>query len=66
MLLKSAVTAHEILSAQGLSDSDRAFYEGKILTGRFAVSNFLPEVEGLARAIQEWDRSILEIREESF
>jgi alkylation response protein AidB-like acyl-CoA dehydrogenase len=66
VLLKSAVVADSLLSASGVSDIDQAFYQGKILTARFAVSNLLPQVDALAQTISAWDRSILDMREESF
>ena len=43
MLLKSAVVADSFLGDSQTSETDRAFYQGKIFTARFAVSNLLPQ-----------------------
>jgi alkylation response protein AidB-like acyl-CoA dehydrogenase len=66
MLLKSAILADSLLQAPQISEIDRAFYQGKIFTARFAVSNLLPEVDALAKTISAWDGSILDMDEESF
>ena len=66
MLLKSAVVADSLLGGSQASKMDRAFYQGKIFTARFAVSNLLPQVDALAQTISAWDRSILDIGEEAF
>lgn len=66
MLLKSAVVADSLLSDSRISEVDRAFYHGKILTARFAASNLLPRVGALAETIFAWDRSILDMEEQSF
>lgn len=66
MLLKSAVVADSLLSSSPKSGKDRAFYQGKILTAQFAVSNLLPQVDALAKTISSWDRSILDMEEGSF
>ncbi|MEE9420952.1 MAG: acyl-CoA dehydrogenase C-terminal domain-containing protein, partial [Desulfatiglandaceae bacterium] len=66
MLLKSAVVADSLLGGSQASKMDRAFYQGKIFTARFAVSNLLPQVDALAQTISAWDRSILDIGEAAF
>jgi alkylation response protein AidB-like acyl-CoA dehydrogenase len=66
MLLKSAVVADSLLNAPQTSEMDRDFYQGKIFTARFGVSNLLPQVDALAQTISTWDRSILDMREEAF
>ena len=66
MLLKSAAVADAILGGSKVSDSDKAFYQGKFFTARYAVTNLLPQVDGLAQSINNWDRSIIDIGVESF
>jgi len=66
MLLKSAVAADSLLGGSQTSETDRAFYQGKIFTARFAVSNLLPQVDALAQTISAWDRSILDMGEAAF
>jgi hypothetical protein len=66
LLLKSAVIADSLLQAPQVSESDRAFYRGKIYTAHFAVANFLPQAEALAKTIASWDRSIIDMDERSF
>jgi len=66
MLLKSAVVANSLLENPQISEKDRIFYAGKILSGRFAVSNLLPQVDALAKTITAKDRSILDMEEDGF
>jgi alkylation response protein AidB-like acyl-CoA dehydrogenase len=66
MLLKSAVVADSLLRASKVSDIDRAFYQGKIFTAQFAVTNLLPQVDALAQTINNGDRSIIDMGVESF
>ena len=66
MLLKSAVVADSFLGNPDISETDRAFYQGKIHTSQFAVANFLPEVHAVAKTVSSWDRSILDIDDASF
>ena len=66
MLLKSAVVADSFLKTGQISEKERAFYQGKIYTAQFAVANLLPEVDAIAGTIAAWDRSIIDIEEESF
>jgi 2C-methyl-D-erythritol 2,4-cyclodiphosphate synthase len=66
MLLKSAVVADAVLGASKVSDIDKAFYQGKIFTAQYAVTNLLPQVDGLTQTINNWDRSIIDIGVESF
>ena len=66
MLLKSAAVADAFLKSDGIPEGDRAFYQGKIHTANFAVANLLPEVDAVADTIAARDRSIIDIREDSF
>jgi alkylation response protein AidB-like acyl-CoA dehydrogenase len=66
MLLKSAAVASSHLNDPQTSERDRSFYQGKLLSARFAVSNLLPQVDSLARTIAAKDRSILDMEEDSF
>jgi hypothetical protein len=66
MLLKSALAAGSLLNVSKISPADRAFYQGKIFTAQFAVSNLLPQVDALSQTIHNWDRSIIDMGIESF
>jgi hypothetical protein len=66
LLLKTAVTAQELMEAGRVAEEDRAFYQGKIHTARFAASDLLGQVDGLAKTIFAWDRSVLDIEEGGF
>ena len=66
MLLKSASVADSLLNLPETSEADQVFYQGKIFTARFAVANFLPQAEAMARTIAAWDRSILDASQEHF
>ena len=66
MLLKSAVAADSLLGKAQASEADQAFYKGKIFTAQFAASDLLAQVDGLAEAVRAWDRSILDMPEDSF
>jgi len=66
MLLKSAVLANSRLESPERLDGDRSFYQGKILTARFAVSNFLPQAHALAKTVKERDSMILQMEEDCF
>ncbi|MBW1819330.1 MAG: acyl-CoA dehydrogenase, partial [Deltaproteobacteria bacterium] len=66
MLLKSAAAADAMLKTSGTAEADRAFFQGKISTARYAVANLLPQVDALAATIAAWDRSILDMGEDEF
>jgi len=66
MLLKSAVVADSLLKSEPASEANQAFYQGKILTARFAAADLLAQVDGLAESITAWDRSILDMPADSF
>jgi hypothetical protein len=66
MLLKSAVLADSMLGSAEGSAADQAFYRGKIFTAQFAAADLLAQVGGLAEGIYAWDRSILDMAQDSF
>jgi len=66
LLLESATTADSMLYTVQAPDQNKDFYQGKITTANFAVTNLLAEAEGIAAMISSWDRSVSEIKEEEF
>jgi len=48
---KAAIAAQARLDAGNVSDSDRAFYESKIVSARFFGEQILPSTSGLAAAV---------------
>jgi hypothetical protein len=66
LLLKTAVVADSLLKTRQSTDEERIFYRGKIHTAQFAVSNFLPQVDAMARTISARDRSILDMEQGAF
>jgi hypothetical protein len=58
-LLHQAVIAHSKLDSA--SESERRFYEAKIVTARFFVNSQLQRVDTIAKTIRSDDRSALEI-----
>jgi alkylation response protein AidB-like acyl-CoA dehydrogenase len=61
MLLDAAALAQKKLAAGGLSDSEKAFYTGKVQSGLWFARNVLPQVESSARSLATEDASPLEI-----
>jgi hypothetical protein len=58
--LEQAVVAHEKLQATDLSDSDTAFYKGKLLNLSYYVNNTLPKAIALSKVIRSGDESALD------
>ena len=61
MLLDAAALAQKKLAAGGLSESEKAFYAGKVQSGLWFARNVLPQVEASARSLATEDNSPLEI-----
>jgi alkylation response protein AidB-like acyl-CoA dehydrogenase len=66
MLLEGAAIAFETKKGLDASQPDAAFYEGKIAAALYYAKNVLPGVEQKARAMQDEDRSALDIPEAAF
>ncbi|HET9876004.1 MAG TPA: acyl-CoA dehydrogenase [Mycobacterium sp.] len=65
LLQRQAAVAIEKLDA-GVSDADRAFYEGKIAVASFFAKNFLPLLASTRQVIETIDNDIMELDEAAF
>jgi alkylation response protein AidB-like acyl-CoA dehydrogenase len=61
VLLDAAALAQKKLAAGGLSETDKAFYTGKVQSALWFARNVLPQVEASARSLATEDASALEI-----
>jgi hypothetical protein len=65
LLITQAEVAAEAL-ANGASDRDVNFYEGKVTGAKFFARNMLPNLEATRIAIEQIDNDIMELPEEAF
>ncbi|OBJ74183.1 acyl-CoA dehydrogenase [Mycobacterium sp. 1274756.6] len=65
LLQRQAAVAVEALDA-GVSDEDRAFYEGKIAVASFFAKNVLPLLSSTRQVIETLDNEIMELDEAAF
>src|SRR6202045_3674398 len=65
LLQRQAAVALEALDA-GVSDTDRAFYEGKIAVASFFAKNFLPLLTSTRAVLDTIDNEVMELDEASF
>jgi alkylation response protein AidB-like acyl-CoA dehydrogenase len=65
LLLRQAEVAVKALDA-GVSDADRAFYEGKIAVASFFAKNFLPLLTSTRQVVETLDNDIMELDEAAF
>ena len=68
LLARQAEVALAALDGQdaGLSDRDRAFYQGKLATSRFFAQTVLPRLTVERRAVEETTLELMELPEEAF
>jgi hypothetical protein len=68
LLARQAEVALAALDGQdaGLSDRDRAFYQGKLATSRYFVQTVLPRLTVDRRAVEETTLELMELPEEAF
>jgi hypothetical protein len=66
LLLRQAAVALTKLDANGLSDADRAFYEGKPAVAHFFVQSVLPELTARRQAADNTDNSLMDLPEAAF
>ncbi len=66
LLLRQAAVALTKLDSNGLSDSDRAFYEGKPAVARFFASTVLPELAARRATAESTDNSLMDVPEAAF
>jgi hypothetical protein len=66
LLLRQAKVALEKLDANGVSASDRAFYEGKPAVARFFAATVLPELAARRQVAETMDNALMDVAEASF
>ncbi len=66
LLLRQAAVALTKLDSNGLSDADRAFYEGKPAVARFFASTVLPELAARRATAESTDNSLMDVPEAAF
>jgi hypothetical protein len=66
LLLEAAVTAEAAQGKPGVSEADRAFYEGKKQAGLWFARNELPKVEAEAKLMLQEDSSAMDIPDAGF
>jgi alkylation response protein AidB-like acyl-CoA dehydrogenase len=66
LLLRQAAVALTKLDENGLSDADRAFYEGKPAVARFFALTVLPELAARRLVAEGIDNSLMDVPEAAF
>jgi alkylation response protein AidB-like acyl-CoA dehydrogenase len=66
LLLRQAAVALTKLDANGVSESDRAFYEGKPAVARFFTLTVLPELAARRAVAEAVDNSLMDVSESAF
>ena len=66
LLLRQAAVALAKLDGNGLSDADRAFYEGKPAVARFFTLTVLPELAARRQVAEAMDNSLMDVPEAAF
>jgi hypothetical protein len=66
LLLRQAAVALVKLDANGVSASDRAFYEGKPAVARFFAQTVLPELTARRIIAESMDNSLMDVPEAAF
>jgi hypothetical protein len=66
LLLRQAAIALTRLDGNGLSESDRAFYEGKPAVARFFAQTVLPELSARRVVVESMDNALMDVPEAAF
>jgi alkylation response protein AidB-like acyl-CoA dehydrogenase len=66
LLLRQAAVALERLDANGVSEADRAFYEGKPAVARFFALTVLPELAARRVVAEGMDNTLMDVPEAAF
>src|SRR6478609_2252512 len=66
LLLRQAHVALQKLDANGVSEADRKFYEGKPAVARFFATTVLPELTARRQVIEAMDNALMDVAEASF
>ncbi|UQX88382.1 acyl-CoA dehydrogenase [Jatrophihabitans telluris] len=66
LLLRQAKVALDRLDGNGLSTSDKAFYEGKLAVARFFSATVLPELVARRKIVEATDNALMDAAEAVF
>ena len=66
LLLRQASVALTKLDGNGLSEKDRAFYEGKPAVARFFIATVLPELAARRQVAEATDNALMDLAESAF
>jgi alkylation response protein AidB-like acyl-CoA dehydrogenase len=66
LLLRQAAVALTKLDGNGVSEADRAFYEGKPAVARFFATTVLPELAARRAVAESIDNSLMDVPEAAF
>ncbi len=66
LLLRQAAVALDKLDSNGLSASDKSFYEGKLAVARFFAVTVLPELVSRRKIVEGTDNAIMDVAEDVF
>jgi alkylation response protein AidB-like acyl-CoA dehydrogenase len=66
LLQRQAAVALTALAGDGVSDADRAFYQGKVAAARFFAHEVLPRLGADRRVIESTNLDVMDIAEDAF
>ena len=66
LLLRQAEVALDALGADGVSEKDRRFYEGKVGVASFFATTVLPRLTAEKAIIENADNALMELDEAAF
>ena len=66
LLARQAAVALDALAADAVSDSDRAFYQGKVAAARFFAHEVLPRLGADRRIVESTTLDLMDLAEEAF
>jgi alkylation response protein AidB-like acyl-CoA dehydrogenase len=66
LLLRQAAVAVAKLDANGVTASDKVFYEGKLAVARFFSASVLPELQARRVVVESTDNALMDVAEEAF
>jgi alkylation response protein AidB-like acyl-CoA dehydrogenase len=66
LLVRHAVVALDALDRDGLSSTERAFYEGKAAAAHFFTQTVLPELAARRTVVESTDNALMDLAEQAF
>jgi len=66
LLLRHASVALAALDANGVSPSDKSFYEGKVAAASFFARTVLPKIAAERQIAEATDNSLMDVSEDAF